>query len=113
MKRFVVISLVLACVVCFSTCRRTTTKSKACDILLFQDGNNTWEIKGLIITGTYAKGSNVSSISPKIDVSDGATVLPRSGDLQDFSNNAEITYVVTAENGKTTKTYKAKAIVLD
>jgi len=57
----------------------------------------------------FDKGANVSALSPVIVVSNGATISPQSGTARNFATAQ--TYVVTAEDGKTTKTYTAQAKV--
>ena len=55
-------------------------------------------------------GASVSSLTPKIEVSDKATLSPASGEAQNFSS--PVTYTVTAEDGKTTKVYTVRTKVL-
>ena len=72
-------------------------------ISLFQ-----FEINGEIINGEINEtdrtisfnlvGANVASLTPTIEISNAASVMPRSGVAQDFSNN--VSYTVTAENGE-------------
>lgn len=89
-----------------------TVKSSDCDILEFIDEVNfvNWEINGSIITATYPAGADISLIAPIISVSDKATVSPESGEKIDFSNEKEVVYTVTAEDG-TKNVYKARATV--
>lgn len=44
-------------------------------------------------------GTNIKELAPSIALSDGATVVPASGEKQDFSN--PVTYTVTSKDGKT------------
>ena len=87
-----------------------------CDILYFGDSIQVtplavnWEISGTRITGLYPAGKDLSSVAPIIIVSEKATVNPQSGVKTDFSNEVEVTYTVTAEDG-TEKVYKAQAKV--
>jgi hypothetical protein len=101
----------LAAVIGFGACKdKEKDKSKACDITSFKDGsNNSWNISGDNITFIYCKTTTVGNINPTIVVSDKATYTPQGA--QDFSNEKVVEYKVTAEDGKTTKTYKAKATV--
>lgn len=46
---------------------------------------------------TMPSGTVVSSLTPTIDISDGASINPASGVAQDFSGT--VAYIVTAENG--------------
>ncbi len=48
-------------------------------------------------------GTVLISLTPTIELSDNATVVPASGVVQDFSE--EVVYTVTAEDGHTTKEY--------
>ena len=102
-------SVVVALFAGFASCKKDS-QSSACEIITFKVGDKTWDVVGTNVTATYPKGSNVSSLSPVIEVSEKATVSPKSGVTQDFSNDKAVSYVVTAENGKT-KTYTARATV--
>lgn len=46
-----------------------------------------------------AKAEYLTALVPTIEVSKGATVVPVSGEAQDFSNGKIVTYTVTAEDG--------------
>jgi hypothetical protein len=63
------------------------------------------------IEATVPYGTDVTAIAPTITVSNGATVAPVSGSEQDFSS--DVAYVVTAEDGTTTRTYTATITVAD
>ena len=59
----------------------------------------------------YTKaGAAVSALTPKLAISDKATVTPASAEAQNFSS--PVVYTVTAEDGKTTKTYTVQTKVL-
>ena len=60
-------------------------------------------ISGTTITVQLPTDTDVTTLTPTISISKGATVTPNSGVAQDFSK--EVSYTVTAEN-KSTKTYK-------
>ncbi|MBQ6277625.1 MAG: choice-of-anchor J domain-containing protein [Bacteroidales bacterium] len=47
--------------------------------------------------------ANLTAIAPEVAISNAATVVPASGDSQDFTN--PVTYTVTAEDGTTTHAY--------
>ena len=81
-----------------------------CDILYFADSINlvNWTINDTRITADYPAGADLSSITPFIIVSEKATIDPPSGTKTDFSNEKEIVYTVTAEDG-TVKIFKAQA----
>ncbi|MCM1051219.1 MAG: DUF5018 domain-containing protein [Paenibacillus sp.] len=55
------------------------------------------------ISVTIPAGIDKTSIRPQILVSAGATVIPASGEQQNFSQ--EVVYTVTSENGENVKTY--------
>jgi hypothetical protein len=48
---------------------------------------------------TVPYGTNISSMTPIITISDKSTIAPQSGEVADFRNN--VTYTVTAEDGMT------------
>ena len=92
-----------------------TEKSSECDIISFIVGEIEWEIDNetMSITAIYPAGEeDLSSIAPTIVVSDKATVNPASGVAMDFSDEKEVVYTVTAEDG-TVKVYTARAVELD
>jgi hypothetical protein len=99
---------------CFTACKEDkeeNLRSKACDIVSFTAGGETWTISGTDITKTFPYGTDVTALAPTITLSEGATVSPASGAVQDFSAADGVIYTVTAEDGTTTKTYTAKATV--
>jgi len=110
MKKIVIFSILLAMMAGFAACKKDD-KSKACDIISFKDGDIVWTVGANEISAIYPKGANVVNVAPVIEVSEKASVEPRSGARQDFSSGKEVTYIVTAEDGKTTKRYTAKATV--
>ncbi|MCX6753790.1 MAG: DUF5011 domain-containing protein [Candidatus Nomurabacteria bacterium] len=58
---------------------------------------------------TVPYGTNISSMTPIITISDKSTIAPQSGVAKDFTNN--VTYTVTAEDG-TTQSYIVTVTVL-
>jgi hypothetical protein len=114
MKNFLIIAIA-ALAVC-SSCEKkedpkADPKSAACDITAFTVNGTAWNINGTSITYTYPAGTPATALTPAITVSRGATVSPASGKAQDFFSGTGITYTVTAEDGKTKKTYTAKAAI--
>ena len=61
-----------------------------------------------MVVVTMPEGTEVSQLVPTIEVSEGATVNPASGEAQDFTN--PVTYTVTAKNS-TTAAYTVTVIV--
>ena len=112
MKSKYLVIVLLVIVAGFGSCRKKEIeepKSKACDVISFKTGDTSWVVNGLNITAIFPKGSAVNNLIPVIEVSAGAVVSPKSGVVQDFSK--DVTYTVTAKDGKTAKTYTAKATV--
>lgn len=64
--------------------------------------NGTGNEDGTIKVGV-PKSTDLKKIKPEIIVSAGATVTPKDGEEKDFTSPVE--YIVTAEDGKTTKKY--------
>lgn len=60
------------------------------------------------VTVQMPEGTDVTELVPTIEVSEGATVSPASGEAQDFTN--PVSYTVTAQNG-TTAVYTVTVIV--
>ena len=60
-------------------------------------------ISGTSITAELPHGTDVTALEPVITISKDASVSPKSGVATDFTN--AVSYVVTAEDGVTTKTY--------
>jgi hypothetical protein len=93
-----------------------TPKSSAKSILSFKFSALTPEVTGTIseadkkIALTVPFGTDLSTLSPTITVSEKATVSPASGTAQNFAN--PVTYTVTAEDG-TTQAYTATVTVSD
>jgi hypothetical protein len=54
-------------------------------------------INGMDITATVPPGTDVTALTPTIEISEGATIDPESGVAQDFTS--PVIYTVTAENG--------------
>lgn len=86
-------------------------KSKEAKITSFKEGSIVYELDESTkkITYTYPNGTDVTALSPTIEVSVAATVNPASGEAQDFSK--AVKYVVTAEDGTTKQTYVVNVVV--
>jgi hypothetical protein len=111
-KTIILFTAILTAVIILASCGgKDDGKSNECEIVTFTVDGVEWSIAadGTITPPTaYPKGSNVSSLVPVIDIR-GAKVEPPSGEAQDFSRFVD--YTVTAEDGKTAKTYRARAVV--
>lgn len=77
--------------------------SNKCEITSFKIGDATGTITDSAIAVTVPKDTDVTSLTPTIVISDGASVSPASGTAKDFTN--AVTYTVTAANGTSTKAY--------
>ena len=112
MKKLIVFGILAFVFVGFSSCGgKETEKSKACEITLFSAGGVDWNIDGLNISATFAKGTIVSALLVTIEHSELSTVTPASGSMADFSGDKAVTYTVTAEDGITKKVYTARATI--
>ncbi|MDR1153949.1 MAG: leucine-rich repeat protein, partial [Bacteroidales bacterium] len=100
-------------VLLFAACRKENVeepKSAACDILSFSVDGAAWTIAGTEIARAYPS-EPADALSPAITLSPGAKVDPPSGEARNFFATGGVAYTVTAEDGKTTKTYTARATV--
>jgi hypothetical protein len=68
-------------------------------------------ISGTSITAEVPNGTDVTKLKPTITISKDATVSPKSGAEKDFTD--PVSYVVTAEDGTTTKTYTVTITVAE
>ncbi|GAB4340447.1 MAG: hypothetical protein OHK0038_19940 [Flammeovirgaceae bacterium] len=84
--------------------------SSAKDILTFVINSVNGVISGTNITVTLPTGTNVTSLTPTITVSEFASVSPSSGSSQNFTN--DVVYTVTAQDG-TTKQYTVSVVLSD
>ncbi|MEM0939765.1 MAG: DUF5018 domain-containing protein [Bacteroidota bacterium] len=79
------------------------TQHTETDILSFslpeQIGNTTIDATNHTVTVEVTAGTDVTSLTPNIVVSPGATISPSSGEARDFIN--PVTYTVTAEDATT------------
>ena len=81
----------------------TVAPSNECDITSFKiDGIDT-TVSGTTITLIVPEDFDLTALTPTITVSAGASISPASGVAQDFSS--AVSYVVTAQDTTTTKTY--------
>lgn len=68
-------------------------------------------ISGTSITAEVPNGTDVTKLKPTITISKDATVSPKSGAQKDFTD--PVSYVVTAEDGTTKKTYTVTITVAE
>ena len=84
-------------------------------ILTFEIGKATGEINHLTrkINCVVPKGTDLKNLPPILTCSPGATVMPKSGDVVDFSSSETdpVEYTVKAEDGISTRTYNVTITV--
>ena len=83
-------------------------RSEEKEILSFKingvDGKITF---GDTVDFLFPDGTDISNLTPQIEISDKATITPASGVAQDFTDSDYIRYTVTAEDG-TSKNYRVR-----
>lgn len=89
------------------TVSNASTETDIISVNLEQSENTTIDATNHTISFAVPMGTDVTSLSPSISVSAGATVSPASGISQDFSN--PVTYTVTAEDGSTIQHWTVSA----
>ncbi|MFZ4561157.1 MAG: DUF4623 domain-containing protein [Saprospiraceae bacterium] len=95
------------------SCKKEPVLSSEASILSFSFANPsaTGTISSTSIAVEVPFGTDVTKLSPTITVSDRATISPASGLTRDFSN--PVTYIVTAEDGVSEKSYTVTVKILD
>lgn len=58
-------------------------------------------------------GADLSACAPKFNLTEGATISPKSGSIHDFSNGKSVEYVVTSQDGQWKRKYKVSYISLE
>ena len=119
MKKYIIFIALFCC--CMTSCIKDEAMNKECDI------ESAWiegeEYEQYFYQTTEMRKENISSteteiifsvrslismttqIPVKFKITDGATVEPASGSMQDFTQGA-VTYTVTSEDGQWKRTYK-------
>jgi hypothetical protein len=93
------------------TAKATRTPNINCDIISFSVDTVEWDIDGTNISHIYPAETKETSLTPTIILSPGATVNPSANEAQNFFTSQGVTYIVTAEDGITTKKYIVKATI--
>lgn len=57
------------------------------------------------ITFTKKLKANVALMAPTFKLTEGATIVPENGSMQDFSNERQVQYTVTSQDGAWSRTY--------
>ncbi|WP_288540427.1 SUMF1/EgtB/PvdO family nonheme iron enzyme [uncultured Alistipes sp.] len=97
----------------FKIVQAPTPKSAEAHILDFSIPEQTQpaeiDYEKMTITVNVPFGTDVTALTPEIEISAGASVSPASGEAQDFSQ--PVKYTVTAEDGITRQEYQAAVVV--
>lgn len=96
----------------FNSCIKDEPLGRETDIVSFKiedQGYISSEISNDRVSVTVSNNVKLSNITPIIEVSSGATIIPESRVVQDFSNGA-VTYTVISEDKKYSKEYKVSLI---
>lgn len=119
-SKFIAISLSAICAISFTSCFKDEPLNAECDIeqayISPGDKLDAWFEKPadtLVsvqsdqtkIEFAMAGSADLSRQAPQFRLTPGATIQPESGSTQDFSNRP-VTYTVTSEDGKWTRTYQ-------
>lgn len=97
-------------ILCFTfvSCIKDEAPNAEADILTCQVPGDVLNREPIIenteITLVVKKGTDITALAPKFMLTEGATIIPESGSLLDFTNPQS--YIVTSEDKKWTKTYK-------
>ncbi len=107
----IIIFLLLGGILLLSGCEQKDIKNMEADIITFEivgDGRML-EINSNIINYYLSKDINITNLTPKITISENATIFPSSNTPQDFSQ--PVRYTVTSEDGNYQQTYTINIIV--
>lgn len=103
--QFLVLSLIT---ISFSSCVRKEPLNSECDIISASIDEK-YLIEAPIIENnriifSVKPGSDLSAFAPTFEITDGATIIPSSGTVRDFSTPQ--TYIVTSQDKEWKKTYQ-------
>lgn len=117
-SRFIVAALSMSCITTLSSCFKEEPLNAECDIeqayihadnkILFTNPSDTLvnvQSDTTKIEFTMTQFANLKKQAPMFRLSQGATILPESGSVHDFSKGP-VTYVVTSENKQWSRTYQ-------
>jgi hypothetical protein len=100
--------LALSATLYFTSCIKDEPLNMEADIVDMKVDDETFITRAITdhtVQLIVSEKADYSKITPVIEVTPGATVSPQSGVAQDFSNGKSVTYTVTSEDGKYTKSY--------
>lgn len=118
-SKFLAISLSVGCVSLLTSCFKDEPLNAECDIeqayIHAGDKLDSWfehpsdtlqEVQSdqTAITFTVTGAADITKIAPQFRITEGATIQPANGSVQDFSNGP-VTYVVTSQDKKWSRTY--------
>ena len=118
-SRFIVAALSMSCITTLSSCFKEEPLNAECDIeQAYIHAENPHEIflhasdtlvnvlpSEMEIHFKVKLGIDRTALSPFFKITQGATIVPKSGSTFDFSD-APVTYTVTSEDNQWTRTYK-------
>ena len=87
----------------------TVEQNTDAQITSFKFGDKTANIKGTDISITLPYGTDLKNLKAKVEVSEGARIIPDPTIAQNYEN--ELNFIVTSKDRKTRKTYKVKVTV--
>ncbi len=109
-------TIALTATAALTSCIQDEAPNAECDILTVTLPEEILESTPVItnnaVTIRVRSTADISSLAPVFTVTDGATLTPESGSLQDFANaeNNTVYYTVKSEDGQWEKTYPVQVI---
>jgi len=123
MKNYWLMVLAMLACVTMTSCMKDEPLNKECDIevvtlhvsnpedYFFQLTDSTQNVISVdsVITFHVRKSADLTALVPELQITEGATVTPASGTVQDFSKGA-VTYVVTSQDGTWQRRYQIAVV---
>lgn len=102
------LSLFILCMLSITSCIKDEPLNMEADIIDMKVEDGVFITRAITehtVQLFVSDNADYSHLTPIIEVTAGATIEPKSGTSQDFSNGKNVIYTVTSEDGKYTKTY--------
>lgn len=109
-------AIAFAATATLTSCIQDEAPNAECDILTVELPENILEATPVItnnaVTIRVRSTADISRLAPAFTITDGATITPASGSVQDFANaeNNIVYYTVKSEDGQWEKTYPVQVI---
>ena len=109
-------AIAFAATAALTSCIQDEAPNAECDILTVELPENILEATPVItnnaVTIRVRSTADISRLAPAFTITDGATITPESGSVQDFANaeNNIVYYTVKSEDGQWEKTYPVQVI---